>query len=968
MVHLVRSLPAIIVGPDFLCIFTLFSGLCFFTLFSPAFFLHSEQAVSYVLSHEVRACSTRRAVPPPPATDMLMILLNSSAKPQTCSICHMREPRHTCSFCTGVYGTLGKLQAHQADRGHTDLHGSELGKRSSKPTDVFRPANTFNAAAALIFEDESEQFAGDNPDEFELAVVLKAFWGVIDEDEACLDDSDDEEEGEGRPRKTSLGPSAVVETLDRTELSASIDLADLETSEESTSATAEAVVGEVAVPASSSPASSSPAALKRTRSVWYDNYDAVAVGQQGSGSSSYKCKRCGETIRALSTDKLKKHFETRHPFEFKIASSLRKGSAEQGGSDDFAYVPVKKQTTIEEAFKSKKAKMRRDDPRAGAITNKLALWISQANIPLQVVEDQSFVQLLEELRPDYELPSRRTLVRHIGVLFAMLLGFMKEFLDGYKDWLCLSYDSWTDPLHRSVLGVVLRVKTPSQDRALYEDRPFVQLNVAQMYMSKEILGLTGIRVAAEVDNILQQIVDSPNGLLHPLGAEALEDLKAHPASNWETKSSLLKNARDIYCVSDGGAGIAHAAPFLAREKPFRHCVVHQAQLVSKAFVQKDPTGRLPTLFALGNSLSQSSHLSSATAQAVGIMLTGSETRFNSIVSVIGRLPDHEERLRSWATNPRCPEIVKNAVLQINWPLAKLFQDFVRASTLIQFSDILSGDGVTSSAVIPRLLRMQSKLDAIIDNVAEPAAKQEWSRRLKELLNHRYDYVFHDDIYLIACLVDKRYHFGTNPAGKFALNNENLARAVAKLKSMIYLDSPLDFVDVPPPPPLPVAASTTEPDQDDDFGNPDMSVLLNTRPALAPQQAELFKEVDDFVAFVPSDSGAVQNMQTPMPLLKSWEALFPRVACIARRVFCVPCNEISVERQFSHSGNISARRRASLAPETAQMLTLLHANKGFFERELKKRLASNITMGELFKKYRNQLVQAKKARTTTPETK
>lgn len=52
---------------------------------------------------------------------------------------------------------------------------------------------------------------------------------------------------------------------------------------------------------------------------------------------------------------------------------------------------------------------------------------------------------------------------------------------------------------------------------------------------------------------------------------------------------------------------------------------------------------------------------------------------------------------------------------------------------------------------------------------------------------------------------------------------------------------------------------------------------------------------------------------------------PHLACLAKKVFCVPATTTPSERVFSIAGLIIRAKRASLPPATVEKLVFLHDN-------------------------------------------
>ena len=63
------------------------------------------------------------------------------------------------------------------------------------------------------------------------------------------------------------------------------------------------------------------------------------------------------------------------------------------------------------------------------------------------------------------------------------------------------------------------------------------------------------------------------------------------------------------------------------------------------------------------------------------------------------------------------------------------------------------------------------------------------------------------------------------------------------------------------------------------------------------------------------------------LLDWWQKnqnTYPKLAHLARQIFCVPASSSSSERVFSAAGRIIEERRTRLKPDTVDSLLFLHA--------------------------------------------
>ena len=69
----------------------------------------------------------------------------------------------------------------------------------------------------------------------------------------------------------------------------------------------------------------------------------------------------------------------------------------------------------------------------------------------------------------------------------------------------------------------------------------------------------------------------------------------------------------------------------------------------------------------------------------------------------------------------------------------------------------------------------------------------------------------------------------------------------------------------------------------------------------------------------------QTYNNPLEWWKRKQTVYPNVALFAKRLLCIPATSAPAERLFSHAGLILSKLRASLTPENAQNLILLHDN-------------------------------------------
>ena len=75
----------------------------------------------------------------------------------------------------------------------------------------------------------------------------------------------------------------------------------------------------------------------------------------------------------------------------------------------------------------------------------------------------------------------------------------------------------------------------------------------------------------------------------------------------------------------------------------------------------------------------------------------------------------------------------------------------------------------------------------------------------------------------------------------------------------------------------------------------------------------------------SQTAGIPLTEDPLLWWKSHQHEFPLLACVARRVLCVPGTSVPSERVFSTAGDVISAQRANLSPENADMLIFLKHN-------------------------------------------
>lgn len=111
----------------------------------------------------------------------------------------------------------------------------------------------------------------------------------------------------------------------------------------------------------------------------------------------------------------------------------------------------------------------------------LGLWCARNRRPSELVEDELFAEMIDELRPGTLVPDRTTLSRDIQSIYLSNLDWIRQYFEVYMpilpffyhvltywqqgvDHIHLVMDGWTAPTMRSYLGVVIIWQTSGELR------------------------------------------------------------------------------------------------------------------------------------------------------------------------------------------------------------------------------------------------------------------------------------------------------------------------------------------------------------------------------------------------------------------------------------------------------------------------------------------------------------------------
>ena len=92
--------------------------------------------------------------------------------------------------------------------------------------------------------------------------------------------------------------------------------------------------------------------------------------------------------------------------------------------------------------------MARDVPQQAKFEERLMASVMYDNLPFQLLESESFRELLLYGRRDMVLPSRRKLVNCIEDEYEVMYNKLKKILAGATSRISITFDLWTDQISR----------------------------------------------------------------------------------------------------------------------------------------------------------------------------------------------------------------------------------------------------------------------------------------------------------------------------------------------------------------------------------------------------------------------------------------------------------------------------------------------------------------------------------------
>lgn len=161
-------------------------------------------------------------------------------------------------------------------------------------------------------------------------------------------------------------------------------------------------------------------------------------------------KLCGKEFKEKYPTNMKKHLKSSHPQHYNVLETEEVAKKSNHSATESSQT-VLKQSKLLDCIQSKKY-----DPESRkhvALTRRLALFVGATNVPLRLVDNEEFRELLAEFDPRYQIPRRQKLSKEIENLFHKLRNKLSISMQAARK-LSLCADIWSKQgMTASFLGI-----------------------------------------------------------------------------------------------------------------------------------------------------------------------------------------------------------------------------------------------------------------------------------------------------------------------------------------------------------------------------------------------------------------------------------------------------------------------------------------------------------------------------------
>jgi len=567
---------------------------------------------------------------------------------------------------------------------------------------------------------------------------------------------------------------------------------------------------------------------------------------------------------------MRNHIKHKHP---SVLLEIESGSTPE---------TAKRQTTLMEYHRSRQTISK---TKYESLNMDLALMCAVDLRPMSIVDGRGFKKFINNLNPDYAIPSKTTVTNYVNYLYTEVKAeVMKDIRDCPMG---ITTDMWTSTSNQGYITVTGHY---------IKDWCLKPVAIATRMMTERH---TGAHLACKLDAIFEEFcIDSVVAIV------------TDNAANMVSCCAEAKLAR-IACfahtlqlgITEGLqlGTISHAVATGKR------VVTHFSQSVVATDALLEHQRRMGTTKPVR-------------------LVKDVQTRWNSVFLMIKRMIQLRVNIIAVIHDEAITKPGDRIKLDIKDSIWKIFEDMIEIlEPLAEATDILGMENT------PTLSSVHVLIPTLMRNLSPNGRDAPYARDLKAKIRRSLVSRFHTEqdgtpvhssltsTSIMATILDPRYK-----TLRFLSTQQREAVQDELVSLMANLPQYVQRTEAH-------AAAQTEDHADEQNEQQTPAAkrqLLDclrgdivTEEQRAPTSNEL--EIEAYLC-------EPVRTQDPLDWWKFHEHKFPKIAVIARRYLCIPATEVPSERSFSAAGNTVTKRRAALDPDKVDELLFIHKNYAVIE--------------------------------------
>jgi len=568
-----------------------------------------------------------------------------------------------------------------------------------------------------------------------------------------------------------------------------------------------------------------------------------------------ECKYCGQGFSATTaTGTLMNHVKRKHENEDAVVENMKTTDFSRGYAD--------------------------------ALVGKL---VANKCLPMSLVEDEDFIELMGYLRAGYKPPRRQKLTKvMLPAAKARLVVAMKRKMRSIAHF-SLTLDAWTSAANRSYIAVTVHGVTSEW--------------VLESFVL-EIVPVKASETAAFLAEVVREVLQEWG-----LGNERIVAVTSDGASNMKAAVTKCLKIEWIYCV----AHLVNRSIRLALESDAVKPILKSAKAITKIFKASPAAKRMLA------------DRQKALGLTVKTLKIDNKTRWGSAHKMFKRLVASRPAVSACLAalhglRKPVPADMTSAQWSLAEQLAVVLQPFKKSTKFLSYQHL-----PTLGAAMPLVARAID-CHLKVDDADDPVVAT-FKRDVSTDLTLRWNILDGraSDTLLMAVYLDPRFktfYFIQD----LVKRQQRLDAAVAKVAAL-------------------VRARTTPEGGDESRGTrgesskyvKDMEELFGAEAVTASTSIsgsdDVAIELDRYyrkpaaAIFLPRPAPDVTpKLLDPLVWWKQHESKYPRLAVLARRYLSITSTSVPSERVFSKSGWIVNKRRCMLSDKSVSLLVFLSCNK------------------------------------------